>query len=396
MNTDHMPKQPLLSIIIPTKDRYETLIPVVKGLLSQISDSDFEVVIRDNSANNYGAAEALGVGTDTRLRYFYESNPVSIVDNTVAAIEQASGRFLCFIGDDDIVAPYIVDETRRLSLSKYECLAHTPAYYWWPSVEFAKSDFYKRKCALWAPHLGLTAWETLDAAKQRAHTLRNGSVSYYKLPRFYHGIVSRRVLDEIKQRTGTYVPGASPDMAFAMAISLVIDKYLYTAYPITIFGASRGSGGGRTVERSHHGRLENQVHLPKKTISQWDTRLPRYWSEYTIYPQTVQEVLGAFASTDMQDFISLYASIFVNEPWLTRMTWPFVRSTCGASPSKWSRFFTMFARRLVGRAYRAMSASWAARPYDVVICADVKACMLELERRYSSVRNANAAFPITT
>ena len=44
--------KPLLSIIIPTKDRYNTLIPVLEGLVRDFLKSDVEFVIQDNTENN--------------------------------------------------------------------------------------------------------------------------------------------------------------------------------------------------------------------------------------------------------------------------------------------------------------------------------------------------------
>jgi glycosyltransferase involved in cell wall biosynthesis len=375
---------PLLSIIVPTKSRYATLVPVVKGMLTQIQSRDFEIVVQDNSPDNTGVAELLNLGSDDRLRYFHRAESVSIVANTVSAIENARGRFLSFIGDDDTVAPYIVDEARKLAESGFECLAHAPAYYWWNSVEFAKADHYRRKCAFWLPHVERAGYETLTSREELAHVLANGAVSYYRLPRFYHGIVSRRVLDDIKACTGTYVPGASPDMAFSVAVALVVERYLFASHPVTVFGASRGSGGGRTVERSHHGRLENQPHLPKSTIENWDARLPRYWSEYTIYPQTVQEVYAAFQMEPAPlDYPVLYASIFVNEPWLLRMTWPHVVEACRVSPRAWSRFAGMLLKRALGRGYRSLMSQLGRRPFDLAICSDIEDCMKELGRRYA-------------
>lgn len=385
---------PLLSIIIPTKNRYATLVPVVRGILAQIPDRDLEIVVQDNSPDNAGIREQLGAASDERIRYFHRPEPISIVENTVSAIENARGRFLSFIGDDDTVAPFIVDETRRLEQSGLECMAHAPAYYWWSSVEFAKTDYYRRKCALWIPNGAQDGYQTLLSSQELDRMLSNGAVSYYRLPRLYHGIVSRRVLDDIKARAGTYVPGASPDMAISVAVSLVVDRYLYAAHPVTVFGASRGSGGGRTVERRHHGLLENQPHLPKETVERWDSRLPRYWSEYTIYPQTVMEVFAAFGKAPAPlDFPVLYASILVNEPWLARMTWPHIFATCGTSPRVWLRFGQTVLRRGLGRAYRALTSVSRRRAYDLVICGDIEACMSELRRRYRSRDPSEASSP---
>lgn len=41
----------LLSVVIPTKNRYETLIPLIR-VLAKWDDADLEIVIEDNSDDN--------------------------------------------------------------------------------------------------------------------------------------------------------------------------------------------------------------------------------------------------------------------------------------------------------------------------------------------------------
>ena len=42
---------PLLSIVIPTKNRYETLIPTLDALLDNIVGSAYEIIVQDNIDN---------------------------------------------------------------------------------------------------------------------------------------------------------------------------------------------------------------------------------------------------------------------------------------------------------------------------------------------------------
>lgn len=371
---------PLLSIIIPTKDRYDTLIPVVQTLLSYIPGYDYEIVIQDNSTAKSMQSDLILLFNDARVKYFYCPERMSIVENTVTAIKNAIGDYLCFIGDDDLVAPYIIEETQKLRSSGLDCLIHPPAYYWWSTVEFKKIDRYRHKSAFWLPKLSTT--ELLNGPKELKHLLHNGAISYYQMPRFYHGIVSRRALQAIYKHTGTFVPGSSPDMALSIALSMVMECYLKSNRPITVFGASRGSGGGLTAERIHHGRIQDQKHLPKYTMENWHFRLPKYWSEYTIYPQTTMEVLKAFGRPNRLNFIALYASIKVNEPWLWSMTWPLTKSYLRLSPNRWLSFATFITKRYIGKLFRETQSLFGLRPFDVIDCFSLDDCMKELNRRY--------------
>lgn len=371
---------PLLSIIIPTKDRYSTLLPVVKALLSNVQGHDYEIVIQDNSSIGQIPTDLPLHFNDPRVKYFHLTEQISIVDNTIAAIENASGDYLCFIGDDDLVAPYVLEETMRLRTSGLDCLIHTPAYYWWNTVEFITVDRYRHKSAFWLPKTATADY--LNAPTELAHMLSNGAVSYYRLPRFYHGIVSRQALQAIYKQTGTFIPGSSPDMALSVALALVMNRYLQSDRPVTVFGASRGSGGGLTAAKRHHGRIEDQAHMPKNTIKRWDSQIPRYFSEYTIYAQTTQEVFEAFGRTSNLDFPALYASIFVNESEIWSMTWPLAKFHFNYSPSHWCRFAAITTKRLIGKAYRGVQAMLGRRPYDVIDCPSLDDCMRELNQRF--------------
>jgi hypothetical protein len=384
---------PLLSIIIPTKNRYATLLPVVKAILSYVPGYDYEIVIQDNSSFNHIPTDIKFQLNDSRISYFHRSELMSIVDNTNAAIDNASGDYLCFIGDDDLVAPYIIEETLKLRDSGLDCLIHSPAYYWWSTVEFVSVDRYRHKCALWLPKSRTT--EFLYGHTELEHMLKNGAVSYYRMPRFYHGIVSRQLLQSIYKNTGTFVPGSSPDMALSVALALITNRYLQSNRPVTVFGASKDSGGGLTAAKLHHGRIEDQVHLPKTTIDNWDPQLPRYWSEYTIYPQTTQEVFKAFGRPSNLDFTALYASIMVNEPWLWSMTWPLAKRHFGFSPKYWGYFAAIAAKRFAGRAYRGLQSMLGRRPYDVVDCPSLDDCMRELNLRFSRATESVSLTQVT-
>lgn len=113
---------PLLSIVIPTKDRYECLIPVINTILKHVISSDFELVIHDNSISNDSVLPFFNNHVDSRLKYFYVKDYLSMVDNTLLAINQSKGKYATFIGDDDLVSPFICEITKLLDKKNIDCL----------------------------------------------------------------------------------------------------------------------------------------------------------------------------------------------------------------------------------------------------------------------------------
>lgn len=358
--------RPLLSIIIPTKNRYETLVPVVSAIVKHIESPELEIVVEDNSDAQAPRDLVNLLAYDRRIVYYRDERPKSIVDNTVCAIEHSSGEHLTFIGDDDFVSPYILDVTRQLAQSGLDCLIFPPARYWWSSVKFAKETRFHKPKAFWLPRGRSAQVTTLDSKEQLRQLLAMGGTIYNDMPRFYHGIVTRRALDGIKVSTGTYLPGSSPDMAYSVALAIGTNKYLHIDYPVTVFGASKNSGGGWTAERRHFGRIEDQAHLPRGILERWDPKVPRFWSELTIYPQTIHEVLTAYGRSQHIAYDAFYAALLVNEPYMMRLVLPLLTRYCREDLARVPRVAAQLARKILGRLKRAVQSRSALMPYDLL------------------------------
>lgn len=230
----------LLSILIPTKNRYNTLIPVIKAILDGIDEKiDLEIVVQDNSTTNDTFIIFYKDFSDTRLSYFYSAEDISITENTINAIDNSVGKYLIFIGDDDLVSPYVYDIVKYIEQHNIDCLVYNPAYYWWSNVNFEKETFYHRKEALWIPLNQSVKLNKRDSSDQLNIMLGSGAGIFSGLPKFYHGILKRDVLVRIRQVAGTYLPGSSPDIAFSTAIALTIKEYYYINFPVSVFGAPK-------------------------------------------------------------------------------------------------------------------------------------------------------------
>lgn len=369
----------LLSIIIPTKNRYECLIPVVSALLKHIENEDVELIIQDNSDDNIEALLFFEQLKDQRFKYFYHKESLSIQDNTIFAIDNAHGKYLVFIGDDDLVSPYIYDFVKFIDKKNIECLVFNAAYYWWNTVDFEKENHFHRKNALWLPQSQSLELIERNTQDELEIMLQSGGGIFLRLPKFYHGIVRRDVLEKIKDKTGTYLPGSSPDIAFSTALSLVLNKYYYVNFPLTVFGASRNSGGGMTARKQHYGKIEEQKFLPKNIIENWNQWIPRIWSEKTIYAQTVTEVLKVFKSDKKFNYISFFGTMLAYEPYLVKVLIPAVKSYCGFNLLNYFKIVGVYSKKRLGISFRKLKFSSKSYDYDVVIANDVDVVMEKLK-----------------
>ena len=212
----------LLSIIIPTKNRYSTLFEVITFFIKNISEKNIEFIIQDNSDDNSEAVIFFNELADSRIKYFHTHDKLSIVENTIKSIENSSGEFISFIGDDDFISPKIMHFVNVMKENNMDCLIYNPAYFWWGSLNFKKTNHYFQPNAFWNPLNQNEVFKEIISNEALDTFLESGAAFFSSLPKLYHGIIKKDILYKIKDKTGTFLPGSSPDIAFSIAISLTV------------------------------------------------------------------------------------------------------------------------------------------------------------------------------
>jgi hypothetical protein len=303
--------RPLLSIVVPTRNRQKCAISLARGL-SCSTEHAFELVIHDNSDDDQLGRDIKALG-DLRFRYIHTSDVLNMHENFTRAIEVSRGVYVCALGDDDGI---LVDTALRIieSLDGLDVEAVlTPIYpYVWPGVQHR----------LWGD-MGGVLWPLkrrfqnrcrLDPVEQVESVFGDAAVTGLgMLPRVYHGLVARTALERLRERAGSYFPAGSPDLASAIGLAYTVKSMIYDPAPIIISGHSPKSGGGSGAAGRHHGRIEDQPHLPVGIADQWPPAVPRYWSGYTIYAQSAIAAAKAAAQAPLPRFAyhRLFAACFL-------------------------------------------------------------------------------------
>lgn len=234
-------KKTLLSIVVPTKNRYDCLKVLIELFTKVHVSQDIELVISDNSDDNTEIVEYLKSLSDERIIYTYTKESISVCDNCDKAILASSGEYVNLIGDDDGNQREIIDVVRYMKCHDIDSLNCYRCQYCWPGL---KSVVFKSEGCLKTRRFKGTL-VPVDPFKELLKVLKSGACSSYgKLPCIYNGIVKRKVLDKIYDKTGTFFPGPSPDMSNAVALSLVSKTHLWLDYPISWAGLSAKSAGG--------------------------------------------------------------------------------------------------------------------------------------------------------
>lgn len=301
-----MNTQPLLSIILPTKNRYIYLTNLLE-VFNEFKSDDFEVVIQDNSDDNSDFKAFIQKINNPKFKYFYQQGQLSMNENSDLAIINTSGKYICFIGDDDGVIPEIMEFVKWMNENNIEsALTNRPGYYW-PDIVHKVHNFsgtmyyfkFDKKI------------NKLYPEKELMKCVKHGGTSLELMPRVYHGIVIKEALMKIYKQCGSCFPGPSPDMANAVSLSTVIKNHVYYNYPLIISGAGYKSTGGAGARKMHTGKLEDIPHLPKNTAKDWEPTIPKIWTGQTIWAEAAIKALRVTKNERLIEkfnFTFLYAS----------------------------------------------------------------------------------------
>ena len=291
---------PILSIIIPTKNRSEYAMSAIKSILNMSSDL-FELVVQDNSDNNKLEDHLNKIYLDSRLSYSHTREHLDVIANFNKALSLAKGEYITFIGDDDGVNPEIIEAAMWAKSNDIDALTpYLVADYLWPDL---RQKYYGAKFSgglKIKDFSGLISFPDvengmIDCAQRGAQNL----VNFVGLPKLYYGIVKKDCLEKVRKKTGTYFPGVSPDMSGAMAVASFVRRMCAIDYPLFVPGSSSKSTAGISAEKKHFGRLQDQLHLPHGCWDNWPAIVPAFYAVQTVWAQSAVRALEATGREDI-------------------------------------------------------------------------------------------------
>lgn len=228
---------PKLSIVVPTRERADTLSSTLRTIVSQAYE-DCEIIVSDNDSRDDTREVVASLG-DSRIRYINTGRRVSMAENWEWAFRHARGDFLTYIGDDDGFVPGAIGKAMELlESSGKEALVWDKIEYHWPdnTDQFRKNWFSMR---IDNDHV------TIVEARKVLSKVLAFDEGYTRLPCLYNGIIRKRWLDDLAGRSSNerFFNAISPDVFCSIALAHVMDCYLYSTYPFSVNGASRHSNG---------------------------------------------------------------------------------------------------------------------------------------------------------
>ena len=127
----------MLSVVIPTKNRYTYLKKCVESF-KNINTNNTEIVVMDNSDSNTEFIEFMNHMKMDNLHYYYTKDNLSQVENAELAVKNSSGKFVCFIGDDDSITDELVKCSEWMNRKGIDAVKFTETGFDWPDVVYGK------------------------------------------------------------------------------------------------------------------------------------------------------------------------------------------------------------------------------------------------------------------
>lgn len=232
-----MDDRPLISLVIPTRERAETLFHTLRTAVEQDED-DCEILVCDNAGRDQTCSVVKSFN-DSRLRYVNPGRRLPMSENWNFAVEHVRGRYVVIIGDDDGVMPGGLKRLRLLIEAR-------PAnvYYWQISEYFWPIDDFPPVISHVSP---ISQPRDVDLVPLAKFAVRWGTWRYGSLPLGYHSAVARELFDTMRARTGKVFHSTNPDVFMAFALPALCGHAINTGESYTVSGRSGKANGGARI-----------------------------------------------------------------------------------------------------------------------------------------------------
>lgn len=305
-----------LSVVVPTRNRKTQCQATVQSVL--VYRGDFEVVVFDTGDDDELDA-TLSSLADPRVRYIRgPRGGLNMTQCFELAVSLAQGRYICMIGDDDGVAPALFDWAKRcdaLGLTSVTTRPESYAAYNWPDVT---SKYFGNAASgrLWVRIPSTTGCSVVDLHHELRAFLARAGQGCGSLPRVYHGLIRRDVLQAMRARFGRCFDGVSPDVSFSYLAAKCAVRHALVDEVLTISGACAASNAGRSAMRRHKGDLWSDPHMVHYAGERWPAEVPEFFSVETVWAQATLKAIEAAADGDWVnfDYARLYALCLLRHP----------------------------------------------------------------------------------
>ena len=250
------------TVIIPTKDRCETLAHTLESCLA-VQDAHFEILVSDNHSVD-ATPEVLAAfkARDARVRCIRPPHSMGMSLHYEFALDHVTEGFVLILGSDDALLPGAVTRARA-ALQNHpdaEVLHGVACMYFYP-------DFYSDDAGL--IYARITPCDEVRNSREWLLRAMASECGAADLPMPYQMTwVRNPVFDRLKQKTGRRLHSCFPDYFLAVAVAAVTEEFVHVSPGFGVSGISSKSIGlsssypkaSRSAENSFLSENEIPVH----------------------------------------------------------------------------------------------------------------------------------------
>lgn len=277
----------MLSLVIPTKNRKHVLNTLIK-YFHDCNNENIEIIVEDNSDE---INEFIKSYESSFIKYYHSSKSRTLLENFEIAVSRASGKFLCILGDDDgICLKSAIEVINILETNKLDYAISPRAAFYWPNL---RRRFFGTYSFGFEAKYSYVKAKKLSPKKSLEKVLKIGGVQMLDLPKLYHGIVRKSVVDLLKGSTGAIFHSSPPDMSASIGLTIFAKEGYLHSSPFIISGISSGSGGGAGASGKHSSIVKEALFLSKSDKEKWPTEIPGIWTGGTVWSASMILTLKA-------------------------------------------------------------------------------------------------------
>lgn len=242
------------NIIIPTRERANTLFHCLRTIVAQ-DYPNLSIIVSDNfSCDN--TKEVVYSFNDPRIKYINTGKRISMSDNWEFALNHVTDGWVTIIGDDDGLLFGALSKLDKL-IKKTHCQAIMTQW-----CHFAWSN-YDENAPLIIP---MTKGFEIRNSKYWLTKVMQGKASYIDLPMLYTGgFVNIQVINKARSTSGNFFLSMIPDVYSSIAISSVLDNYVFLKEPVALAGVSSHSSGASSLGIGNN-KTPGQLFFSEKNI----------------------------------------------------------------------------------------------------------------------------------
>lgn len=300
--------QPLLSIVIPTKNRQHTCLCAIEGALL-LKKADIEIIVQDCSDDEILRQQIIDkFGSDSRIIYEYINSKPSMTDNWNKAYENSTGKYIIGIGDDDGILPEVYEVAKWADSNSIDVVGHTEPYsYLWRDYPI---KHYQGSLIVREFNGSVSLNENLlDTVNVRSKYADMGYA--IDLPMVYHRLISRTLYEKLKSLTGKFLDGTSLDVYSSFTIGLIAEKFIIIDYPFSFKGACASSNSGRIINK------KDKEHFDEFSDVDYPNWMPRI---KIVHVSIAESIYRSFKNTNNEHLLPnlslpyLYAVCIIDRP----------------------------------------------------------------------------------